>query len=145
MAWPLRRSFHNFHSGCNVSRRALAYCCLLVAILGGIFLALKVVASGGSVNQANVQRIKKGMSKSEVEALLGLPQRYQKCEAKFWDTGETATEAGQWQEDGYAIEVYFDAGARVVRRQGMTVASDNVFVRFRRWLGITSGPGVVTD
>ena len=117
---------------------------LLLAFVAGA-MTFWVFLTEDRISPAGVHRVKKGASKAEVEAILGPPRDYQATEAKFWDTGETASEAGTWWGSGYMIEVYFDQKGKVVRRQGATAVTRNPLIRIKRRIMGEPDHGIVTD
>jgi hypothetical protein len=125
----------------------------LTCLLGGA-LAIWLASPTHRINEANIKRIKEGMSESEVEAILCVPpgnysrggrvilyadlgtspfMGQERPGLKFFEMKEL--HAVEWVGNEAAVKVWFDENQRVFNVvPGRVVGAENILDRIRRWL-----------
>jgi hypothetical protein len=127
------------------SRRLLLVAGALVllgmAVTAGLLLA--VGQSYPPVAQENCERIKKGMSRADVEAICGGPPgdyRLNRPDTATFKTysiqlPEGTTDWPEWSWDDGDLRVFFDAAGRVLEARLYVWRREGVFDRLRRLVG----------
>lgn len=116
----------------------LAAAGLLALLLGGYWLW----ARGESrINGANFGLVRNGISKAQVEAILGAPTRPYDQQYKAVDAGPgesqplTVEYSGTWVGPQFHAVVRFDAADVVICREGWYATEpEPLWIRIRRWL-----------
>jgi outer membrane protein assembly factor BamE (lipoprotein component of BamABCDE complex) len=125
------------------SRWLLVAACLIVAA-GIAYLALR---SSSPISAANLNKIRPGMSRGEVEALLGGPAGdYRRWHVVYNAVGvvvpEGQPEADEYTSEGHEewlgdemyIAVKFDRAGRVESAHGLRLAPGPWYRRLQRWV-----------
>ena len=129
-----------------MTHRSFAGLGIALIVLGGS-TALLVAYLRAQSPEAKFDRISKGMSKAEVEAVLGRPadQSYTTVWAGFSEGPPRPSESNDWQEvtAGYwrvgdhGIEVWFDErGITYSKDLFELAAGPTLFQRVAAWLGL---------
>jgi hypothetical protein len=119
-------------------------CILLLSLITlagtAVFLAVWVSANNHAISPENVARIKPGMTRPEVVAVMGVPPgRYDG--AVFVSIGSTMVlddDPDVWVSRHAAVKVFFDDDQRVTLViHGVPVVENEAWLtRCRRWIGI---------
>jgi outer membrane protein assembly factor BamE (lipoprotein component of BamABCDE complex) len=114
---------------------------LVLTTLAGtaVFLAVWWSASAHAITPENVARIKPGMTRAELVALMGAPPGSYDG-AVFQTTGSTIVsddDPDVWVSRRAAVKVFFDDDQRVTLMiHGQSGVREGWFARCRRWLGL---------
>lgn len=110
-------------------------------VLLGSWVTVWLALPKHRINAESITQIKAGMSKQEVETILGAaPGDYSQGMAGVWLCGRgwQAAEQLAWLGDEAAVRVYFDAEGRVlgVLQGGVMRSNESLRDKLRRWLGL---------
>lgn len=133
--------------GTEAVRRRLGWCglaLLLLAIPVGLILLL-ARATEPRVTRAKLELVREGMTRAEVEALIGVPPGdyasgtvFSDC--KFVERPEKPwAYSAEWTCDDGLLFVYFDENDRVVwavTYNGWVSHEPTLFEKLRSWLGL---------
>jgi hypothetical protein len=114
-------------------RRAFLFLLLVVFVIATA-LAIGFLVTHDSVSQANYERIQIGMSKEQVEAILGKPSG-SKLVAQLGDAVDVIRwEGQQWDGQRVLVWVYFDRNGRVCEKMRSRHAPMGWWGDILRWL-----------
>ena len=108
-------------------RALLTLACIVAILLGGVFL-LWLTAPKIDERLAKIQN---GMTRADVEAILGPPKHQQQLR-NFFDVKELSG----WNLGGGTLFVGFDKDGKVCDKEYFKPESDSLLQRLRRWLGM---------
>jgi hypothetical protein len=91
----------------------------VVLVLCSLFLLLFLTKDGDLVSRRNLARIQNGMTKGQVESILGPPtEGYVDVSSSLRYKGIPAKEAGIWKGKKFELSVWFDAGGLSLHKAG---------------------------
>jgi hypothetical protein len=114
-----------------------------LALVAGAFLLTDTLLWCPGVTQANVRRIREGMTWQEVKSLLGEPANRATrlscfrllCEYNSPDSPNPARSACAWEDASGSAVAVFDRFERLVAVRFSASPTPTTLGRFRAWLG----------
>ena len=111
--------------------------------LGGIGLYLWWTIPKSGINRASLSRIRKGMTKEQVEAIIGMPPGDYRKDSDQWARGMGLTVHGGtrgswtsfWHADEHSIIIEFVDFE--VSRKRFYIVSETIWDKFLTWLHVT--------
>ena len=115
--------------------------CLLIGVLALLIIAgILFFWPRNRITQANLERIREGMTKEEVIAILGPPGNYETV-TREWAGARAVRFPGKqenWYTDDLGVFVSFDNNGKVLEKASVPYITTHLsfFERIRRWLGL---------
>ena len=120
----------------KIPRRLTLTIAAFILVISSLLFLLFLTRDGDVISRRNFGKIENGMTKGQVESILGPPSEgcFDVSSGGLKYKGVPAREAGVWKGKKFELSVWFDAGGLVLHKDGRSSES-GIVDRLHDWLG----------